>query len=178
MADLTTLTSTSFGYLIAYFPAGLVALLGASFWVKSLKTIFMHFENSSADLGLFLLVLLLAATVSLILLIPRWLLFERWLLHCKEPSPASFSKLGEAGRASAYQVAVEQHYRYHQFYGGMLFGSIVLFVGWYQHTEMTGPQQLASIVGFAVLEFLLFLAAFDSLSRYFARGSSILDGVT
>jgi hypothetical protein len=174
MSALTSFTSTSFGYLIAYFPAGLVALLGMSYWVRSLHTVFAHFETSTADVGLFLLVSLLALTVTLILLLPRWLLFEEWLLGSEKPPPVTFSKLSEEGKATAYLMAVEQHYRYHQFYGGMLFGSLFLFVGWASHTSMGSIQRTGAIIGFVIIELLLFLAARDSLSKYYDRGREIM----
>jgi len=118
--------------------------------------------------------MLLALTITLILLLPRWLLFEEGILRNQRPPPGSFEKLSENGKATAYLIAVEQHYRYHQFYGGMLFGSVFLFVGWICHTSMSWVQRSGSIVAFIVVEVLLFLAALDSLSKYYRRGKEIM----
>jgi hypothetical protein len=174
MSALTSFTSTSFGYLIAYFPAGLLGLLGMSFWVKSLHTIFIHFQSATADLGLFLIVMLLALIMTLLLLLPRWLIFEIWWTPGEGPSPEAFEKLSIEGRATAYLIAVEQHYRYHQFYGGMIFGSAILFVGWSTHTGMDVVQRGFSVGAFLMLEVLLTAAARNSLSQYYKRGKAIM----
>ncbi len=173
-SDPTSFTATSFGYLIAYFPSGLVALLGLSYWNRALRTIFREFESANADIGLFLLVMILAITASLLLLLFRWILFEVIVLGNKKLDDDKWAKLSDAGKAAGIQVFVEQLYRYHQFYGGMFFASILLFVGWVTHTDLTGGQFGFAIASFVLFEALLFAASFDSLNKYLIRSEKIL----
>jgi len=173
------ITSTSFGLVIADFLPGLVALLGLAYWIPPLKAIFTVFSTAESNVGLFLLVALAAIAVSLVIGILRWAVFEP---ACdalfRLPSP-DFASLGaHADKLSAFRAAVDEHYRYHQCFGGFALALPILYFGW-----IADPTVVPGLAGtilfwvvFALLEGALAAGAVDAYCKYSRRRSEILGG--
>jgi hypothetical protein len=127
--------------------------------------------------GLFLLVILIAIALGLQITAVRWVLFE--LLFCRRHrlSKAAFSSLGDPGKLAAFRAATDEHYRYHQFWGGMTIVLPILYLGLRSHASNSAWAKSCWIaVVFVILEVITFAAAIEAYSRYASRANKILIG--
>ena len=172
------ITSTSFGLLIAYLLPGLVTLFGLSFWVPALRSMFEAFVTGASDLSLFLLVTLLSIATSLQVTLIRWVLFEELLCRRDRLSPEDFKGMSSEGHFNAFRGAVDEHYRYHQFWGSMVIALPILFIGWAResHAFASFWTGLLLLTLFLVLEGLTFFGAVKAYTNYVYRARSIMKG--
>lgn len=172
------ISSTSFGFLIAFLLPGITGLLAVSFWVEPLQDVFVTFESAESNVGLFLLVLLFALALGLEINLVRWVVFEKWLCRNARLDPEDFKALGDQATLSAFRAAADEHYRYHQFWGCMsiilpfiLIGSGPLFL------TRTGIGVQAAYWFFSVLiEAITIIAAREAYLNYVRRARNILKG--
>lgn len=172
------LTATTFGLLIAFVLPGLVFLYGLTFVSRRAAAVFEGFLTAESTTGLFLLVALAALTAGLMLAIPRWIAFEKILLRKHALPPRAFAVLRTEPRLLAFQAAVDAHYRYHQFWGGMVFALPVGYWGWLlQAGALRKPVSWAVFAAvFIVLEFITGWAAAAAYRNYVGRAREILRG--
>lgn len=110
----------------------------------------------------------------------RYLVFERGICRSDRLTPADFSRLADQTTYLSFRAAVDENYRYHQFWGNMTFGLLALYVGWIKQ-NWCGFGWLAigaSVVGFIVIETSTAFAAVEAFRIYVARGRAILEGST
>ena len=176
------ITSTSFGLVIAFLLPGLAGFYGLSLFSPSIRQALDLFLTAQANAGLFFLVVLAALTLGLLITVIRWLIFELLvfavILRRKGINipTASFEKLSDETKLAAFRAAVDEHYRYHQFFGGMTVVMPLIFYGW-----RTGSFGWVSDVNpclYWILATLLLLAIFSATcaayTRYTSRTKSIL----
>src|SRR5262249_16593657 len=111
-------TSTTFGLIIGFLLPGVAGLWALGPWFPPVATAFAKVQDAKTDIGLSLLGLMAALGTGLIVTLFRWLLFEQlfFRIHCLDTN--DFEKLGESGdKLLAFRAAVDEHYRYHQFWG-------------------------------------------------------------
>ena len=175
---MTDITSTSFGLVIAFVLPGLTGLLSLSFWSVSVLGIFRAFLTAESNVGLFLLVLLTALTTGLLITVVRWVVFECWICRSDRLQPADFASLGRKDRLEAFRAAVDEHYRYHQFWGGMTVALLMFYAGWLHsvHLALDCLTTLWSFLLFLGLEVLTVVAARAAYRNYVARSRSIMTG--
>lgn len=175
---MTDITSTSFGLIIAFLLPGLTGLVSLSFWSVSVRRLFQAFLTAEANVGLFLLVVLTALTIGLMITVVRWVVFERWFCRSYRLQPADFASLAEKERLEAYRAAVDEHYRYHQFWGGMTVALLMLYAGWLYSVRPTLDclEVLWSLLAFLVLEVLMVVAATVAYRNYVTRSRIIMTG--
>lgn len=173
------ITSTSFGLLIAYLLPGLVTLFGLSYWLPDLRRLFETFLNGESNLGLFLLMALASIAASLQVTLIRWALFELFICRRNALTPDDFKTLGEEGKFTAFRGAVDEHYRYHQFWGSMVIALPVLFGGWAWRSRVFSHlwSGLLVLLIFLVLEALTALGAARAYINYVNRARTIMKGV-
>jgi hypothetical protein len=175
---VTDITSTSFGLIIAFLLPGLTGLVSLSFWSVSVLRIFQAFLTAESNVGLFLMVVLAALTMGLLITVVRWVLFECWFCRSERLLPADFTSLGRKDKLEAFRAAVDEHYRYHQFWGGMTVALAMFYAGWL-HSVPPALQCLTtlwSLVVFLGLEVLMVVAAKAAYRNYVARSKSIMTG--
>jgi hypothetical protein len=87
-----------------------------------------------------------------------------------------FGALRERSRLEAFRGAVDEHYRYHQFYGSTALAVFVFYAGWSIHYRLTTslPSFLVSALVWVGVEGLLFFAAIDTYGKYVRRINEIL----
>lgn len=172
-------TSTSFGLLIAFLLPGLAGIYSSRFWSQRVDDILGTFETAESNVGLFFMVVLAAVAVSLQVTVFRWLIFERWLCRRDRLSDKDFAQLGTNDKKLVpFRAAVDEHYRYHQFWGGMTVVLPFLFAGWYLQT-ISGLPLLPKLTVVAVLllmEVLTAIAAIYAFENYVTRARAILGG--
>src|SRR5260370_41562482 len=164
MEQLRDYTSTAFGYLIAFVLTGMAGLYSGTFYSSALNEQFNKFTKTDASVGLFFVVLLVSITISLLITPLRAIVFEeiagRHLMKEADPGGGerralelpgtSFEKLSkDAARLTAFRAAVDENYRYHQFWGAMVFVLAVWFVGvakniWFELSPIVWVLALAA----------------------------------
>jgi hypothetical protein len=175
---MTDITSTSFGLIVAFLLPGLTALMSLTFWSISVRRLFQAFLSAEANVGLFLLVVLTALTMGLLITVVRWVVFECWLCRSYKLQPGDYVSLGQKDRLEAYRAAVDEHYRYHQFWGGMTVALVMFYAGWWHsvHSTLDCLSTLWSLLVFLVLEVLMVVAAIVAYRNYVMRSKSIMKG--
>lgn len=174
------ITSTTFGLVIATLLPGLAALYGLTFWSPRVRQVFETFLTSDSNIGLFLLVILAALAMGLLLSALRWVVYERdfpWAKHDRL-SPDDFQSLTRTDCLPAFKTVVEEHYRYHQFFGGVSIAWPLIVGGWvWRESSSLGILlTIGAIVVGILLELLLYAAAKDARKQYIDRAKGVLKG--
>jgi len=174
---LKDVTSTSFGLVIAFLLPGLAALYALALWAPSILEMFRTFLTSNSNIGLFLLVIAIALSLGLVVTVFRWFLFERWLCKSHCLNPFYFAQLSNDAKLVAFRAAIDEHYRYHQFWGGMTVILPVLYLGWLVNYWKGGSLLLKalSFLVFIGIEYVLGRGAVAAYTIFIARAKSILE---
>ena len=169
------ITSTSFGLVIAFLLPGLTGLYALSFWFGPVEDWFYVILAAKGDVALFLFVLLASLIVGLLVSVLRWLIFERCICAGKRIDVSLFSALEDDQKLAAFRAVADEHYRYHQFWGGMAIVLPLLFAGWCAES-WPFESWAASVIAFIVAEALAVVGAIFALVFYVTRGANILKG--
>lgn len=185
-------TSTVFGYLIAFLLPGMVGLYGLTFWSPAVAELFRTFLTARSNAGLFLLVVLAALVVGLLIAGARWLLYEvAWISLIRRvrakgclqglyarPAPDAYASLGNEKILAAYRAAVEEVFRYYQFWGGMSLVIPLLFTGWLvtMFPRLSWLQIALASAGAAGIECLALIRAWGMYRRFLERERAIISG--
>ena len=126
--------------------------------------------------GGFLHSTLASLSTGLIISVIRWAIVDTIHHHtCIVKPDFNFSKLHN--RLDAYEAAIENHYRFYQYYGNMF---IAIFIAYLCHqlSLETWPwhskSQLIQLLVFIFIESLLFLGSRDALKKTYKRTIQIL----
>jgi hypothetical protein len=178
--EVKELTITSFGLIIAYLLPGLIGLYGMSFWFPRIGAAFQTFLTSESNVGLFLLIVLGALAVGLLIHGIRWIIVEVW---CSGKDlrldPELFARLSGERKMPAFRTAVDEIYRYHQWWGGMAIAGPVLFFGWLNSPDSVQDGLSRSWylwLAFLALQALVMYAAWRVWGMYVTRLQLILKG--
>jgi hypothetical protein len=172
-------TSTSFGLLIAFVLPGFTGLLGLQFVLPSVKRVLETFLTAQSNIGLFFLVVAGAISIGLQLALLRWLVFEKLLCKSERLEETDFQALGSDGKKlDAFRTVAEEHYRYHQFWGGMSIAMPFLVVVWLIHAWPTLDclHKCIFISGPLIAEVITVCGAVAAFGNYVRRGKAILKG--
>ncbi|MGA2904439.1 MAG: hypothetical protein ABSD98_11445, partial [Candidatus Korobacteraceae bacterium] len=127
-AELTDLTSTSFGYLIAFLLPGLVFFYGLGLWYPTLFPVLRASGSADVAIGPSVIFLLGCLTAGVLLAAIRWFVYERVICRSKKFDGDHFLRLSTPDKLSSFKAVVDEHYRYHQFYGSVSIALIPAFV--------------------------------------------------
>lgn len=174
--EMKDLTSTSFGYLIAFLLPGIFGLYALTYWFPQSEVILQPVLKADATVGPSAVFLIIAVGMGLCISALRFFMFEKFLCR-KHHLPADvFAVLTAENRLTAFKAVVDEHYRYHQFYGGCATAVLILFAGWAYHHRTLNCEMVYIFIGFVLLELLLGSSARDSFIRYIDRGCVIVTG--
>jgi len=172
-------TSTSFGLLMAYLLLGLVGLYSFTFWSTDLRKIFQTFLVAEWQVGLFVLVLATALITGLLVGAVRTVLVAVMVSRFQAPhlSPNSFKNLTNE-KFSAFSYVVDENFRYHQFWAGMVLVMPIFFFGLATESwdKITCSRVAVLFVGFAAIEVTTVVASWESYRRFVDRATVILEG--
>ena len=171
---MTSYGYTSFGLLIGFFLPGFAGLFCLRFWSASVDRWFDAVITPSSGVGPLSVVLLISLVVGLQVSLFRWLIFEKWLCRHDRLEEKYFKTLSDEGHLSAFQVVIEQHYRYHQFWGGIAVVIPVGMLGWMlSGLELNWPSALT--LGFLIfVEGLTVVGAIEAFRFYTKRAKAVL----
>jgi hypothetical protein len=174
------ISSTFFGFTIAFLAPGMVGLFSLKYWFASVNQAFHTILTAKANAGLFLFVILAALVLGLVVSAIRWVLFEVILERLAKswvgdpPTEDQMEGKFDPAHLAALRAAVDETYRYHQLYGGLAITFPALFVGWLRtHGNWSTCQLVLLWVGFTVLELLMIAGALDARRRYHKYSKSI-----
>lgn len=168
-------TSTSFGLLIAFLLPGAAALYVGSYWSTRLERVFEVFLTAQSTVGLFFVLTLAALVIGLQITLLRWLIFEKWFAKKSVLGATDFAALKDDQVLTAFRAAVDEHYRYHQFWGGIaiVLPLVILTVLSKTACSLAMFVITAALIG---MEVLTCVAAQEAYARYIARAKAILGG--
>jgi ABC-type long-subunit fatty acid transport system fused permease/ATPase subunit len=164
----------NFGVIIAFLLPGFILLWGLSFSSDAVSSwLAVSSADKSASVGDFLYSTLASLALGLIISAARWLLVDHVLgwMGVKDPG-LNFRNLKEKDVASAFSGAIENHYRYYQYYANTLvaiIGAFSAYVGAAHHTVVWKAW-----VGAIAIVAILFLGSRDALTKYYDRAAEIL----
>jgi hypothetical protein len=168
-------SSTTFGFLIAYLLPGFAGLFAISFFAPPVQRLFSQFVEAESNVGRFLLVILCSLVVGLEVSVARWLLFEKWLCRKHKRDTSKYRHLSNQSKLSAFRAAVDENYRYHQFWGGM--AVVTPFVAWGVVSLTSGGPAYLLTGAFIALEVLNFVGGCSAYQNYVDSTQKILEGL-
>jgi len=176
--SMKELTSTSFGYLIAFLLPGMLGLYALSYWFPPTGALLQPILKADATVGPSVVFLLIAAGMGLCLSAARFFVLEKGVYKGTCLSDELHKGLAP-DKLALLNAYADQHYRYHQFYGGCFLAVLILCVGWWRgqwpfddhpfswHTALI-------IAGFGVFELLLERSSHDAFTKYVKKCNALV----
>ncbi len=149
---------------------GLYAL---GYWYPAVADLLGLILKAEASAGSSLVLLLIAVGVGVCISGARYFIFQKILYRKHSLSDDLYRRL-DSDKLAVHKAIAEEHYRYHQFYGGCFIAAFILFAGWLLHGQLVCNWA----VGFATIEFLVFellmeRSASDSFRKYVNKCNAI-----
>ena len=164
------ISSRWFGIVIAYVLPGFVVLMGLAPQVPALTAWFNAAGNADTGLAGFLHLVVAATLAGLMVGCVRWCLLDS-LLEWMGTRRPDWNERQLPEKLVAFDLLVEHHYRFYQFYGGVLVAMPLAYLG---HRE----ELLRISVGFdavvLLVDIALFAGARDALAKYYRRTYQLL----
>jgi hypothetical protein len=157
------ISSTSFGYLIAFVLPGIFGLYALSRWFPELNATLQPILTPTTSIGPSFVFLAVAIGVGVCISGIRYFAFESGIYH-ERKSPKYHGM--DADALARQKAIVDELYRYHQFYGNCAVAALILFAGWVRGWHHTLWQSIGWSLGFTLLELLLVASACDSFIKY------------
>lgn len=160
-----------FGLLIAYVLPGFAALHGLAFCMPEVGQWLGALPDNAPTLSGFLYGTVASVAAGLTVQSVRWLVIDS-LHHWTgiRPKHWDFSLFQE--KLAAYDKLTENHYRFHQFYGGSLVALTWLLAA--RHLAAMSLHSDRVDVGILLLVVLFWLGSRDSLAKYYRRVDAVL----
>ena len=175
--DMKDLTSTSFGYLIAFLLPGVFGVYAVSTWLPQIGVLLQPVLKADTTVGPSVVFLLISVGFGLWVSAVRFFVFEKGLCRKHHLPKNLFALLVTDGKLTSFKAVVDEHYRYHQFYGGCAIVVLILFFGWWRAHHWIWNCQLAYMaLGLSLLELLLGRSAADAYIRFVERSCIIVTG--
>jgi hypothetical protein len=165
-------TNGNFGVLVAYLLPGFTALVGLSQVSDSIRPWLITPSHESPTIGGFLYLTVASLACGLLVSTFRWAIIDALHHRTGIPAPAwTFAVLDQ--KLQAFQLLVESHYRYYQFYANMFVALVIAFAAWAIEQSDMGRLLLGSTI-FLVVEVTLFLGSRDTIRKYYRRSEELL----
>jgi hypothetical protein len=174
-----------FGLIIAFLLPGFVGLWGITYINPTIRSWFVSSANLNATVGGFLFVILGSLAIGLIFHSIRYFILDNRLFKeiNNKCSGLDISKLNSEKREQFFSIAVENHYRYHNYYGNMAIaivfaysvrclGYIIIKMYFWTNCLSILKEILLSILSIALV-YLLIRSSKDCFNKYAVRAMKI-----
>lgn len=171
---MNQVTDRNFGFLIAYLLPGFVGLATISNYSAIIQAWLGNSTAQSPTVGGFLYVTLGSVALGLTISAIRWLILDS-LHHRTGIHEPQWNFAALQANLPAFDAAVQNHYRYYQFYGNML---VALLLGIAAHRSFGAALAVDAsvlVIAFPLIVIVLFAASRDALRKYYARSSALLN---
>ena len=166
-------TTANFGILIAYLLPGFVALVGVGFLSETVASWLTASSATAPTVGGFLYVTLASLTAGLTVSTVRWAVIDTIHHYTGIREPRwDFSRLQQ--NVAAYQVLIEIHYRFYNFYANMVVALTFTYLSHRISVDLWSSGFGLFDVGFVLLVCMFFAGSRDTLRRYYSRVRSAL----
>lgn len=147
-------------------------MFAISFFAPPVHQLFLQFIEAESNVGRFLLMILCSLVVGLEVSVVRWIVFEQILCRKYKRDKSIYRHLSTDSKLSAFRAAVDEYYRYHQFWGGM--AVVTPFIAWglVSQTSKAPAHWLAGT--FAVLEIINISGGWSAYKNYIDSANKIL----
>lgn len=167
------LSTSNFGILIAYVLPGATALWGLSYFSPTLQSWMGSVQMDAPTVAGFLYVTLAAVAAGLTASTVRWLVLDTLHFRTGVPRPRwDFSQFNQ--KIAGYDKLGEVHYRYYEFYGGMV---VSLVFSWLCRRLALGfsstPLGWVDLAFFALVG-IFFAGSRDTFRKYNQRLTMVL----
>lgn len=167
------LSEKNFGVIIGFLLPGFLFLWGLSYSCDEVASwLAKSGGKDSPSVAGFLYSTLASLAVGLLISAVRWMLIDS-IHKCtgvRDPR-MKFASLKDKDRLAAFTGAVENHYRYYQYYANTL----IALVGAFAIYVVAGKRPSAAIWVTAIaLAVTLFCGSRDALKKYYSRANEIL----
>lgn len=170
---MSELTGKNFGLLVAYILPGFVVLWGVSPFCQTVESWITTSPQNPATAAELVYVTLASLAAGMVVSAVRWLVVDH-LHHATgvRPLECEFANLDE--RVEGFQILVESHYRYYQFYANVFVAVALAYIG----CLVSGKVGLCGggfrDVGVVLLELVLLASSRDALKKYYSRVARLL----
>jgi hypothetical protein len=144
---------------------------GASYVSPTLRVWLGTAPTETATLGGFLYVTIASILAGLIVSTIRWLVIDT-LLHWTGIPRLQWDFTRLQAHIGAYSILNENHYRYYQWYSGMVVAIVAVIA--FRRLSLGPLEDLWTDAGLAVLAVLLLVGARDTFSKYYLRLNQLL----
>lgn len=173
---MKAVTSDNFGLLIAYLLPGFTILWGLSYVSDTVRSWLGASPFAAPTVSGVVYVTLASVAAGLTASTVRWLIIDKIHHWTGVPRPQwDFSRLQQ--NVAAYDVIVENKYRYYQFYGNMLVSLVLVYVSRRQFLGFWAAPIGYTDLGFLILGALFFVGSRDTYRKYVLRGDMMLGRV-
>jgi hypothetical protein len=170
---MKSVSTNNFGLLIAYLLPGFTCLWGLSYVSQTVRSWLGVTPLTAPTVSGFLYVTLASVAAGLTASTLRWLVIDTIHHWTGVPSPQwDFSRLQR--NVEAYNVLIEIHYRYAQFYGGEFLSLVFAYVMRRISLGFSSAAVGWTEVWFFCLAVIFFAGSRDSYRKYMLRGNMLL----
>ena len=167
------LSPFNFGLLVAYLAPGFVVLWGLSLHSPTVHAWLAVAPDHAPTVGDLFYATLASVACGMIVSAFRWALIDTIHHRTGVAMPAwDFSLLQD--RLDGYQLLVEFHYRYYQFFANMLIALAFGYVAFRAAPAGSDAPSTAADIGFGVVCVVLFVTSRDALQKYYCRAGELL----
>lgn len=175
MAEKSDVIDKNFGVVIAFWLPGFLLLWGLTYSFPQVSALIPKpTEGNAPSVGGFLYVALASLAVGLIVSAVRWMIVDS-VMHrtgVLQPKSIDYSQLKNHDVLDAFQAAVENHYRYYQYYSNTLVSVLTAFIVYLVIQGAAAVAYLTWLV-LALVSVALFFGSRDALQKYYARIAQI-----
>jgi len=167
------LSPFNFGLLVAYLAPGFVVLWGFSLHSPTVHAWLAVAPNHAPTVGDLFYATLASVACGMIVSAFRWAMIDTIHHRTGVVVPQwDFSLLQD--RLDGYQLLVEFHYRYYQFFANMLVASAFSYAAYRAAPAGFDAPWTAADIGFGVVCVVLFVTSRDALQKYYCRAGELL----
>ena len=168
------LSPFNFGLIVAYLVPGFVILWGLSFHSVTLAGWLAAPPQSAPAIGDLFYATLASVGFGMIANVFRWAIIDTIHHHTGVRLPRWDFSLLDQERLGGYELLVELHYRYYQFFANMLIALVFTYVAYRSTPSGAAAHVGMTDVGFVVVCVVLFLGSRDALKKYYQRAGELL----